>query len=57
MKNSNAPKRHLLTDKVNVKLDVLLAPMMYRVGGEVDSGDVVAVDDRGLRYVAKELLE
>jgi hypothetical protein len=38
----------LLTNKVDVQLDVLGATMMNGVGGEVDSRDVVAEDDSGL---------
>jgi hypothetical protein len=48
MKNSNVTESNLLTNKVDVQLDVLCATMMNGVGGEVDSGDVVAEDDSGL---------
>ena len=57
VKNLNTPKGHLLADEVNVELDVLSVLVMNRIGGEVNSRDVVAVEDRGLRDVAKQLLE
>jgi hypothetical protein len=40
---------------VNVELDVLGLEMMSGVGGEVDSGDVVAVNNGGLVDGAGEL--
>jgi hypothetical protein len=48
VKNSNVTESNLLTNKVDVQLDVLGATMMNGVGGEVDSGDVVAEDNGGL---------
>jgi hypothetical protein len=48
VKNSNVTESNLLVNKVYVQLDVLCATMMNRVGGEVDSGDIVAEDDSGL---------
>jgi hypothetical protein len=41
-------ENNLLTNKVDVQLDVLGATMMNGVGGEVDSRDVIAEDDGGL---------
>ena len=49
MQNTNLPKCHLLANEVNIKLNMLRTAMMNGVGGEVDGGDVAAVDDRGLR--------
>ncbi len=48
MKDANVAKIHLLPNKVDVQLDVLSAAMMNRVGGEVDSGDIVTVHHCGL---------
>jgi hypothetical protein len=48
MKNLNVTESNLLTNKVDVQLDVLGVTMMNGVGGEVDSGDVVAEDNGGL---------
>ena len=53
----DAPKGHLLTNKVYVELNVLRSSMMDRVGGEVHDGDVVAVDECGLVNITKQLLE
>ena len=38
----------MLPNEVNVELNMLRPAMMDRVGSEVDRGDVVAVDKRGL---------
>jgi hypothetical protein len=48
VKNSNVTKSNLLTNKVDVQLNVLCATMMNGVGGEVNSEDIVAEDDGGL---------
>jgi hypothetical protein len=48
MKNSNVTESNLLTNKVDVQLDVLCATMMNGVGGEVDSRDVVAENNSDL---------
>jgi hypothetical protein len=45
VKNPNMTKRHLLANEMNVNLDVLGAAMLNRVGGHVDSTDIVAEDD------------
>jgi hypothetical protein len=47
VKNSNVTESNLLMNKVDVQLDVLGATMMNGVGGEVDSGDVVAENNGG----------
>ena len=46
MKNPNLSQGDLLTDEVNVNLNVLRATMMNGVGCHVDSADIVAVDNR-----------
>jgi hypothetical protein len=48
VKNSNVTESNLLTNKVDVQLDVLGAMMMNGVGGEVDSRDIFAEDNGGL---------
>ena len=53
----DAPKSHLLTNEVYIKLNMLRSTMVDRVGGEVDGGDVVVVDERGLMNITKQLLE
>jgi hypothetical protein len=55
VKNSNVTEGNLLTNKVDVQLDVLGALMMNGVGGEVDSQHVVAEDHRSLVNGTREL--
>ena len=57
MKNTDAPKSHLLSHEVNVGLNMLRATMMNGVGREVDCRDIVTVDNGGLRDVKEQLLE
>ena len=47
MENSNLAESHLLTDEVDVNLDVLGTAVVDRVGCHVDSADVVTVDNCG----------
>jgi hypothetical protein len=44
-------------NKVNVELDVFRPAVMNRVGGEIDGGDVVAVDNGSLVDRTRELLK
>jgi hypothetical protein len=48
---------HTFSDKVEVDLDMLHAPVLNGVGGEVDGVDVVAVDDDALCQRSVELLK
>ena len=57
MKNSELPQGDLLTNEVDVNLDVLRATMMDWVGGHIDSTHIVAVDYRGERNRDVQLLE
>jgi hypothetical protein len=57
VKNSNVTESNLLTNKVDVQLNVLGATMMNGIGGEVDNGDVVAEDSGGLVNRTGELRE
>ena len=57
MQNTDMAKSHLIPNKMDIKLNVLGATMMNRVGGEVDGGDVVAVDYRGLLNRTRELVK
>ena len=50
-------KRHPITHKMQVNLDMLGALMLNRVCREVDGGDVVTVDHRGARWRLMELAE
>ena len=44
MKNTHIPNDDTLADKVEVKLDMLRALVLYELGGEVRGTGVVAVD-------------
>ena len=57
VEDPDAPRSHLLTNEVYVELNMLRSMMMDRVGGEVNGGDVVAVDERSLVNITKQLLE
>ena len=57
VEDPDAPKSHMLTNEVYVELNMLRSTMVERVGGEVDGGDVVTVDERGLVNITKQLLE
>ena len=47
MENSDLTESHLLTDEVDVNLDVLGTAVMDWVGCHVDGADVVTVNDFG----------
>ena len=49
MEHAELAEGDLLSDEVDVQLDVFGAPMMDGVGSHVDAGDVVAEDDGGRR--------
>ena len=57
MEDPDLTQGHLLTDEVDVNLDVLRAPMMHRVGCHVDSTHVVTVDNSGRSERDMKLLE
>jgi hypothetical protein len=57
MEHPDLSQGNLLTDEVNVNLNMLHATMMDRVSGHVDSTDIVAVDDHRRRDGCMELLE
>ena len=61
MKNPNLPERHLFTNKMDVNLNMLRVAMLQRVGGHVDSTDIVAKDDgrgvEGSMKLMKKLTE
>ena len=54
MKNPNLTERHLLTNKVDVDLDVLRAAMLDRVTCHVNSTDVITENNgRGRKRTLK----
>jgi hypothetical protein len=56
MEDPNFTKRDLLSNEVDVDLNVLGAMMLHRIGRHVDSGNVVKVDKRGRGERAMKLL-
>ena len=52
MQNSNTTMCDMLPNEVNVELNMLRPAMMYRVGSEVERGDIVTVDKRGLKKLS-----
>ena len=57
MEHPNLSQSNLLTDEVNIYLNMLRATMMNWIGGHVDSTNIVAVDDRRQRDGFVELLK
>ena len=57
MKDPNLAQGGLLTDEVNINLNVLRATMMNGIGCHVDSADIVAVDNRRQSNGDMELLQ
>jgi hypothetical protein len=55
MENPNISNRHPVTNEVQVNLHMLRPLMLNRVGGEVQSADVVEVDERALGERAVKL--
>jgi len=58
VENTDFPQGDLLTDEVDVDLDMLGATMMDRVGGHIDRADVVAIDNgrnnnRNVKFLEK----
>jgi hypothetical protein len=48
MKNTNSSGSNLVTNKVQINLDVLGALMLHRVGREINDIDVVVVNNSTL---------
>jgi hypothetical protein len=57
MKNPKLSQCHLLTDEVNVDLDMLRVPMVNWICRHVDNTNVVAEDNRGRGEGNMELLQ
>jgi hypothetical protein len=55
VEDTNVPDGNVLTDKVNINLNMLDALVLNGVGGEVDDANVVVVDQSGPRQGAVEL--
>lgn len=48
MENSHCTGSNLVTNKVEIDLNMFGVLMLYRVGGEVDGADIVVVDQGGV---------
>jgi hypothetical protein len=57
MKNSNMTEGNLFSNKMEVDLNVLRPLMLHRITGEIDSTDVVAIDQSSMARRALELKE
>jgi len=57
MEDPDLTQGHLLTDEVDVNLDVLRAPMMYRIGCHVYCTHIITVDNSGRSERDMKLLE
>jgi hypothetical protein len=44
MKNSNVTEGNLLSNKVEIDLNVLRPLMLHWITGEIDSTDIIAID-------------
>jgi hypothetical protein len=53
MQNANLPNDNLITDEVDIDLNILRVLMLNRVGRQVDDNDIIAIDkwDRRQRGV------
>jgi len=57
MKDTDFPQSNLLTDKVDVNLNVLRSLMMNWVSGHIDSTNIVTKDNRSLLERNMEFLK
>jgi len=57
MSNPNVTEGNLLSNKVEIDLNVLRPLMLHRIAGEIDSTDVVAIDQGSTARGALELNE
>ena len=57
VENTELAQSDALTNEVDVELDVFRPAVVHWVDGEVDGGDVVAIDNGGLVHRCEELAE
>jgi hypothetical protein len=57
MENSNVTKGNLLSNKMEVDLNVLRPLMLHRITGEINSTDVVTIDQSSTARGMLELLK
>ena len=56
MKDTKITNSHALSNKVEINLDVLGTLMLNRIGGHVDSTDVITINQFGVAKGSVELL-
>jgi hypothetical protein len=49
MQNANLPNDNLITDEVDIDLNILRVLMLNRVGRQVDDNDIIAIDKCDMR--------
>jgi hypothetical protein len=57
MENSNVTKGNLLSNKMEIDLNMLRPLMLHRIAGEIDGTDVITIDQGGTAWCALELKE
>jgi hypothetical protein len=57
MEDADITNGDLLTNEVEINLNVLYALVLYEVGGEVDDADIVAIDKCALGQRTMKLLK
>ena len=57
VKNPNVTEGNLLSNKVEIDLNVLRPLMLYWIAGEIDSTDIIAIDQSGTARRALKLKE
>jgi len=57
MSNPNVTEGNLLSNKVEIDLNVLRPLMLYWIAGEIDSTDIIAIDQSGTARRALKLKE
>jgi hypothetical protein len=57
MKDADITDNHIFPHKVEVGLDMLRAPVLNGVSGEIGGADIIVVDEGVLRQRSMELLK
>jgi hypothetical protein len=57
MQNANLPNDNLITDEVDIDLNILRVLMLNRVGRQVDDNDIIAIDKCDMRQRGVQLHE
>ncbi|KAF5782000.1 hypothetical protein HanXRQr2_Chr11g0490381 [Helianthus annuus] len=46
MQDSNMSDTNFFTNEMNINLDVFRSLMLHRIVGQINGGDIIAIDDR-----------